>query len=300
MASPITGLQFNADGTRLAIGARGSARHQPTLTWLNPLAPKQAQVLCYDFDKSESRQGNGGIIGLLIDAGKLIYLEQHDTVLQLFYQCWDPTTNLTETLLMVPVRGRPGTMPGQGPLLVLPTIPQSLFDLRVHQTVASPPVLPGWHWMADDAQHLLALAVEQPLVRRYALDSWAVTQEYQLLPGPYGAAIAYTSASYCYAIGMPAKGLYVWEKLSGQLVPQLAHLREETVFSACISHDEKLIAVGYQTFIEVYEVTSGRLLYQETLHRGRVRALAFSPADAYLASGGEHGDVCISRLGPLS
>ncbi|HZI86182.1 MAG TPA: caspase family protein [Pyrinomonadaceae bacterium] len=64
------------------------------------------------------------------------------------------------------------------------------------------------------------------------------------------------------------------------------------VATLCLSGDGRLVAAGYATKIDIFEITSGRII--RTLpHAGRVTSLTFSPDGRFLIALGENNDKYI-------
>jgi WD40 repeat protein len=66
----------------------------------------------------------------------------------------------------------------------------------------------------------------------------------------------------------------------------------QSIDSLVISHDGLKFATGnFDSNIKIWEIVTGKLLYELVGHRGRVSSLAFTPDDKTLVSGGEAGTI---------
>jgi hypothetical protein len=86
--------------------------------------------------------------------------------------------------------------------------------------------------------------------------------------------------------------IHLWQAATGKEIRTLQSPNNAAVYRLAFSPDGKTIASGgWDPIIKLWEVATGRLLWQAEGHKGWVGFLAFSPDGRMLASGGMEGDV---------
>ena len=87
---------------------------------------------------------------------------------------------------------------------------------------------------------------------------------------------------------------YVWDVPSGQLLHRLPDPADSYALSGAFSADGNQLLLGtWNRAVHLYDLTNGERLHTFKGHRGKVKALAFAPDGAYMASGAEDGQVKI-------
>ncbi|MEQ8706020.1 MAG: caspase family protein [Phaeodactylibacter sp.] len=89
---------------------------------------------------------------------------------------------------------------------------------------------------------------------------------------------------------------FVWDVPSGQLQHRLYDPEESYALCGAFSADGRYLLLGtWNRSVHLYDLSNGQRLHTYKGHRGKVRAVAFSPTGKYIASGAEDGMVKIWR-----
>ncbi|GHO71330.1 hypothetical protein KSC_102220 [Ktedonobacter sp. SOSP1-52] len=94
-----------------------------------------------------------------------------------------------------------------------------------------------------------------------------------------------------------SKGLNIWDALTGAHVVTLAFPGARSVPALAWSPDGKEIALTNLKTVEIWNVTTGKLVRTYTGHTANVEAVAWSPNDRFIASGGDDRQVQIWDAG---
>jgi len=101
--------------------------------------------------------------------------------------------------------------------------------------------------------------------------------------------------NYVAAIDFYGRGLFVWDLKTGERhLPDIFNEVMSSVWSIRFDPAKPRLAVGYlRSFVSLFSVESGDELLSDSVHKGRVNDVAFSPSGDKLLSGAEDGSIVI-------